>query len=470
MRGDFSRLLPDLTDYSLVLMQQGRVLVESDWNAAMTALIGANRALAADLIGTHGGPGPNPGFAVATKDDDLELSAGVYYVDGIRCELPTELLPTGHDGLPWSKQPYPIATDPSELPEPPYLVYLDVWERHVSTLEDDTIREVALGGPDTTSRRQIIWQVKAMPYPVGEDGTGPSCEDFDVDAWRATLIGDPPLLRARTGPPPDDDDPCLASPDARYRGVENQLYRVEIVSVAGDDSAGSGGDDAGSDDAAAANTFVWSRENGSVAAAWTATVGNRLHVAGIRDVRRGFGPNDWVELTWDTLEFAGVAGTRVQLKGVDGPVLTIDPDTASGPIEPNPSSRPHAKVRRWDQRGRKASPLTNGAVEVIESTSDTGWIPLENGIEIQFLPSGVIGPHNYRVGDYWTIPARVATADIIWPREADGTERAVPPHGVQHHYAPLAWFGDGSDEKLHKVFGQLAECVTRRPAARRRAR
>jgi len=263
----FSLLVPDLTDYSLVLMQQGRVLVESDWNAAMSGLIAAQRTLAADLIGPHAGPGPTPGFGVTRTDDgdDLTLATGVYYVDGIRCELPDD-----PDGVLWSKQPYPINVELEELAELPYLVYLDVWERHVSTIEDDTIREVALGGADTTSRRQVIWQVRAMPWD-----DAPVCADFELDEWRQNLRGSRPLLRAQTGPPPSEDNPCLASPDARYRGVENQLYRVEIVSVS------DGGEEGG------VTSFVWSRENGSVAAPWTATVGNRLHVAGVRDARRG---------------------------------------------------------------------------------------------------------------------------------------------------------------------------------------
>ncbi len=54
-----------------------------------------------------------------------------------------------------------------DFPTPPnlatgtrYLVYLDVWERHITALEDDYIREKALGGPDTATRTQVVWQVK----------------------------------------------------------------------------------------------------------------------------------------------------------------------------------------------------------------------------------------------------------------------------------------------------------------------
>jgi hypothetical protein len=40
-----------------------------------------------------------------------------------------------------------------------------VWERHITTVEDDSIREKALGGPDTATRTKVVWQVKLMEYP-----------------------------------------------------------------------------------------------------------------------------------------------------------------------------------------------------------------------------------------------------------------------------------------------------------------
>jgi hypothetical protein len=57
---------------------------------------------------------------------------------------------------------------------------------------------------------------------------------------------------AWTDPPASDDDvPCVADPAGGYRGLENQLYRVEIHAAA--NATGS-----------VRPTFKWSRENGSV--------------------------------------------------------------------------------------------------------------------------------------------------------------------------------------------------------------
>jgi hypothetical protein len=64
------------------------------------------------------------------------------------------------------------------------------------------------------------------------------------------------------------------------------------------------------------------------------------------------------------------------------------------------------------------------------------------------LFDGPPGP-TYMTGDYWLIPARVATGNVIWPTETvtDAQNKTVtnpvakPPDGIDHHYAPLAIVG-----------------------------
>ena len=53
----------------------------------------------------------------------------------------------------------------------------------------------------------------------------------------------------------------------------------------------------------------------------------------------------------------------------------------------------------------------------MEPTDATQWIALEDGILIQFQPvqSPGTGANTYRTGDYWLVPARVATGDVEWP-------------------------------------------------------
>nr|WP_269452080.1 DUF6519 domain-containing protein [Tessaracoccus coleopterorum] len=106
-----------------------------------------------------------------------------------------------------------------------------------------------------------------------------------------------PLLRARARQPKESMDACVIDPESRYRGAENQLYRVEIH------RSGTVGDGA---------TFVWSRENGSVLFPVLrrsddgTTVVVELETLG-RDERSGLQPGDAVQLVDDvsTLRAAG---------------------------------------------------------------------------------------------------------------------------------------------------------------------
>ncbi|HZM66430.1 MAG TPA: DUF6519 domain-containing protein [Nakamurella sp.] len=447
MRGDFSRLVLGGDGSSRVLLQQGRVLLDSDWNEAVADLVTAQRRLAADLIGPHGGPADDMGFALGATttngEADLTIGVGCYYVDGYRVAVEAD--PTGKSTTLWSNQPFTPWVDKPKLPDPPYLVYLDVWEQHVSALQDDSIREVALGGPDTTSRARLVWQIRTVSIAgEGDLDLQATCAAFPLKDWRARLVGSQPLLRARAKRDENDDELCLASPDAGYRGVENQLYRVEVADV----------DEQGA-------TFVWSRENGSVAATWTGTDVDRLHVEGVRDAVHGFAAGDWVELTWDRLELAGVAGTRVRITAVDGGTLIFDSASATGTVNADPGKLGHAIVRRWDAHRRAGVDMVGGAIRITEDNGDTHWVGLEDGIEVQFAAPDAGDPdHIYRFGDYWTIVARVSTGDIQWARGTDAKPMALPPQGIKHHYAPLAWFGDGDGmTELGRQFARLATCV-----------
>lgn len=43
------------------------------------------------------------------------------------------------------------------------LAYLDVWQHHITTIEDPDLREPALNTPDTTTRTKTVWQLKLQP-------------------------------------------------------------------------------------------------------------------------------------------------------------------------------------------------------------------------------------------------------------------------------------------------------------------
>jgi hypothetical protein len=298
-----------------------------------------------------------------------------------------------------------------------------VWEHHVGVVEDGRIREVALGGRDTATRTRVVWQVKADAgegMPPAPGGLTPEILRAQwpewIRRWQPSHLG---CLRPRVKRPEEADDPCLSAPEAKYRGAENQLYRVEIHR---------GG-------AAGRATFKWSRDNGSVV--------SRASLSGIEviaETPRGFAAGHWVELVNDGQELRGRPGTLVKVIKVQDGRLTLESAVSVPSDVPAEEAWP-TKVRRWDHRRVGTRALEDGAVPLTESAAESGWIDLEDGIQVQFLPASADGSvsHVYRPGDYWVFPARVATGDVEWPRASDGvTTQARPPRGVRHHYAPLA--------------------------------
>lgn len=150
---------------------------------------------------------------------------------------------------------------------------------------------------------------------------------------------------------------------------------------------------------------------------------------------RGFAAGNWVELSDDTAESLGRPGTLVQLVKVEGDILSVDPSAILPPIG-NFSVNP--KVRRWDHVATDAVSLADDdAVPIQESPAGATpdqvvWMDLVDGVQIQFSNGG-----NYRTGDYWLIPARVATGQVEWPQADDLNPQPLPPHGPEHHYALL---------------------------------
>ncbi|MES9991934.1 MAG: DUF6519 domain-containing protein [Candidatus Thiodiazotropha sp.] len=422
MKGDFSRnTYEQRHHFARVLMQQGRVLIDADWNEQTSILLHYIRTLAVDLIGQHGGPGN--GFEISCSGDadhafDFVIGYGHYYVDGILCENePFSYCPSGEAPVPmtYTTQPdFPLLENDDEARlsgNTSYLVYLDVWERHLNHLQADHIREPALGGPDTASRAQVVCQVKTVEITDDLQNETDCSRLVNALLPRRTL----PCLRARARVEAATDDPCLIPPIARYRGAESQLYRVEIHDS--DNEPGT----------TASASYKWSRDNGSVVFGIRSLQGSTLTLETLGpDERRSISENDWVEIVDDNsvLRFTSYGLYRVLT--VDPVGFTVTVEVPGGTLLPvfDETSTTHPILRRWDQ-GSDVLPVEPGK-----------WINLEDGVQVYFEAGGT-----YQTGDYWLIPARAAIGDLLWPDVTgpDGVSMpaAVRPRGIHHHRAPL---------------------------------
>jgi hypothetical protein len=73
-RGDFTRNTYDRSKhFTRVFMQQGRVLVDADWNEQTSIVLRFLQTLAADLIGPYGGPEGNSGFTFITDKTVIKI-------------------------------------------------------------------------------------------------------------------------------------------------------------------------------------------------------------------------------------------------------------------------------------------------------------------------------------------------------------------------------------------------------------
>ncbi|GLZ81522.1 hypothetical protein Afil01_63290 [Actinorhabdospora filicis] len=403
--------------YRAVLRQQGRVDLESDANEQTAIADHLRTTTTADIIGPAGAAADDGGFGLFTSTGDGPaipggapyVWSGNFYLDGLLLENEANVSVWDQPDLP-PGMPRVILDDGTPVADgvkPPkgrYLAYLHAWDLHRTALEDGGIREVALGGPDTTTRVKTVWQVRLLR--LGDVGKDIDC-GTSTEQWELLTAGSTGSLEARAEPDPAATGPCVVPAGAGYRGLENQHYRVEIHQGGADKDA----------------TWKWARDNGSTVAAWVAgpdPQGVITVSAPGRDSVTGFAPGMWVELIDDTRELAGTPGTLVQLANAVGERLTLAApagiDLADYPLRP--------RVRRWDSAGELPAkrPSANG-----------GWVGIEDGVQIRLAKSTV----TYRTGDHWTIPARSVLGDVLWPRDASSTPLALPPAGIHHHFTRL---------------------------------
>ena len=172
MSGDYSRWsFEPWRNFGAVLMQQGRILTDDDWNQWASILLRRFQAETVDALGRAVVPLETPdGFLIELPaKGGLTIGLGRAYVDGLLAENHGDPREEWHPVLAelrgatstrYEEQPY--LPDPVALPVGgPHLVYLKVWQRELTAVEEPDLIEKALG-IDTTARQQTVWQVKLV--------------------------------------------------------------------------------------------------------------------------------------------------------------------------------------------------------------------------------------------------------------------------------------------------------------------
>jgi hypothetical protein len=426
MKGDFSKWgLNPADNFSGVLHQQGRVLLDQDWNAAQQIQSLWRDTLGQDVIG--GGlvaiPAATPDAlklvsATATAAGiEVKLQPGRGWVDGVHLRYDGTTALRAEYFVPPVQTQASVATIAAGIRD---AVVLEVWDEDFNAFQDPLrLLEPALGGPDTTERIKTSMALKLFRLGVDQDcGDLPIADDFSVKG-RLSVTPSPTVVIP---------GPCPVPDSGGYTGFEHFLYRIEIAAP----SAG-------------VARFKWSQFNGGLVGRGALTLG----APGTGSVA--------VTANAQMINQCGLDSFYLE-------ALTFDADaghwrvvlTANATLPSNDTLALTAISGTWPAGTSGFFRLWNGIANV--SAFPTG-LPIANelkdGIRIA-LDAPTASNANYRPGDYWTFPARaagVAFDPSVWPTSA-------PPQGTYIHRAALGvleWTGAPTNT-VTAAAGEIHDC------------
>jgi hypothetical protein len=454
--------------YTGVVMQQGRVILDRDFNTLRETIDDRDRKITLDVVGPCGTPDDGfrilqsgsgglvqspplsppsspplspPSSAPYTGYFDLGISPGTMYVGGLRVEWPATIagLPAAYS---YFDQPDWLTPDPAPAPQTE-IVWLQLDAVEVSATEDPDLLDVALGGPDTTQRLRLLRRV----HRAASSGT--ACVNSwqgQIAQWQAQGLAFDPLrmslvpqagLQIGFTASLGSSDPCDPVATGGFLGAENQLIRVKWVS---------GG-------AAGAGMLLWGYDDASFIYRATAdSTGTRLSLARTPPDAYHFpAAGQYVEVLRTTalLGTGGEAQSQTNT-GVTprciaedtGFVTTLaaayDPTRSDNALTlsqalPYPAPAEPLFVRIW--QGSGSLPASGGTMELIDpvANSSTGLVAT-----ISLPPGGTIAS-----GAYWQMALRPATPQQIMP--ADLLTAPQPAAGPRRWACPLAvvdWLSD----------------------------
>jgi hypothetical protein len=444
--------------YVAARMQQGRSILDADWNADVQLKREDIRQTLEELACAYGST--NAGFSVTDVVDasveiangltaytyDFSLRPGTLFVGGMHFETgPDETFLTQQDWLQLDTssdnvppfQPTVASLvgqaflDPEEVGSPARndFVYLEAWEQPVTAIEDSELRERALGGPDTSVRIRRMRRIHVAAN-VSDSDPAEAFEQLKADletagtgAFEGESVEFKSAARLTVTPVTESSEqPCGPKPPSGYIGHEDQAIRVEVRNE---------------------TSIIWSF--GNAAPLYRVTVGVGGTTVTLlnrpRDSRLQPKAGQIVELIpWGSKlpndeKVAELTGELIRVdKGYEpatGELILAQPPSAevlswyeNHPDHQSPRDTEHPSyfyMRLWNRGGDVDS-------DVLLEASDAPVELGHTGLQVQLSGAG-------SDGDYWIIAARRSTPDIVVPWQLLTNEA---PHGPRRYYVPLA--------------------------------
>lgn len=453
-------------------MQQGRSLLDSDWNEGTELSSEVFRSSLLEILGVVGST--NAGLSVGEVTTfvevelpdgtpvttyDFGLQPGSFYLGGVRVVVDDDeetfltqvdwlQIDADADRLPIQPTAQGLLGPPNKVEESYVyyayepgleaakrfdLVYVEVWEQAVTAVEDRELRERALGGPDTSARIRRMRRVQTLTdlpsdtlselgpqlasYVSVDPASGQTVGTFDesrelVSAARLTVL---PITEPGS-------QPCGPKPPSGYTGHEDQAIRVELRGP---------------------RSLTWGF--GNSAPLYRAKIGNGRIVTLLnhpRDPSRYPRAGQIAELIpWGSKlpndeKVAELTGDLVR--------IGVGYDPATGSFELAEGQNPSSDLVAWHTNH------TEHWSERDESTPDYVYVRIwDRGPDVDspaLIPVDGIVPIGHtglelrlggagKSGDYWIIAARRGTPETVVPWQLLSSEA---PHGPRRFYTPLA--------------------------------
>ena len=416
--------------YRRVVHQQGRVVLEADINEAQQIFTEEIREELLEVVGPYGVPcdpadrrRPGTGFDIRVDDAasrDFAIGVGSLYVGGLRIRQNDAKLRYGNQS-DWLDGPHPSPAQIRAASDKRELIYLHLREQEVSAIEDPTLLDPALGGPDTAQRVRLVRRVQRAPVASHVDW------ERQIPLGPGIVVAPGQMRLMRTARLQVGFDPATNA----YVGPENQMIRIQ-------------GAIAPANGPAVATQLLWAYDNAS--ALYSVKVADPKDLATLTlitvpvDANHQPRVNQYAEVLQASVDLGAGACVASPTDPVIKIVRAYDPNAQTIGLETalpaQYATAQHLFVRVWEN-SIAASSVVGASVGLIDANGNATGLQIRLSSETPTSASVV-------PGDYWYFTVRPATPTSIYPARYAHPQ---PPEGPREWACPLAIIDWSDDDK-----------------------
>ncbi|MCP4401359.1 MAG: hypothetical protein GY801_29175 [bacterium] len=428
MKGDFSRWsFGPKNNFNGVLHQQGKVLLDSDWNAQTNITTNWQDQAGTDVIGPGVAAIPADkanGFKVTKAEVDIDkikinVIPGRAWADGLLVYLDGDTEVSRIAAYLQSPIQDPPADESTIGENIRDAVILEVWREAINGFQiPEQLIEPALGGPDTTERAHTAMAFRLLRLEDKDTCRNIGNKLKDDFSQKGTL-------KVSLQPTTIIPGECPVVEGGGYTGFEHHLYRIEIARVNSRDDV----------------KFKVSRFNGGLVGRGDFEITGPSKKISITANLPAISTSGMTEFYLEVVEreenedyWKVTYGAQVSLNGADLEVVSEHFNALGTPSD-------NVFFRLWDGIHLVADfPKASGGTEAVE---------LRDGIHLEF---DNLATKDYVPGDYWNFQVRageIGNSEVLIDSK--------PPKGIHYHRVPLAILNWNESQNI-SAGGNIQDC------------